>query len=203
MATSTNIPPEIQAKIIPSRNLSVSDLQNFPLPGLATLKSPSESSQPLQFFLSHLTPNITDVEEITLLPTPSETLLKNVLKCPEIKQSQSFIYEHLHGRPGLRVPLWAIEYWLEVLRIHSIKLLWVSAQRNLDFMVQKEQLLTGSMDLMKQVFSVLAKLSWKDNIKGFPVQLPPEHLTSYLTQKWLLDEHENEMLHLLQEELTF
>lgn len=200
---STKVPPEIWAKIIPSHNLSVSDLQNFPLPELVAI-SKSSSPQPLLNFLSRLTPDITDVNEIILLPTPSEALLKNLLKCPEIRQSQSFICKHLpvHSHSGRRVPLWTIEYWLEVLRIHSIKLLWVSAQRNLNF-IQKDQLPTdNSMDLIKQVSSVLSKLSWKDNIKGFPVQIPPEHLTSYLTQRWLSDEHENQMLHLLQEELT-
>ena len=78
---STKVPPDIWAKIIPSQNLSVSDLQNFPLPELAISKSPSQ--QPLQIFLSHLTPNITNVEEIIILQTPSEALLKtysNALK---------------------------------------------------------------------------------------------------------------------------
>ena len=164
---STKVPTDIWAKIILSQNLSVSDLQNFPLPELAISKSPSP--QPLQIFLSCLTPNITNVEEIIILQTSSEALLKNLLKCPKIRQSQSFVCEHLHGHTGLRVPLWTIGYWLEVLWIHPIKLLWVSAQRSLHFM-QKEQLLTdNSMDLIKQVSSVLSKLSWKDNIKGFPV----------------------------------
>jgi Ulp1 protease family, C-terminal catalytic domain len=199
--TSTKVPAEIWAKIIPSRNLSVSDLQNFPLPELAISKSLA-LPQPLQNILSRLPPNITDVEEIILLPTPSEALLKSLLKCPEIRQSQSFICEHLwHGGTQLRIPLWTIGYWLEVLRIHPIKLLWASAQRNLDF-IQKELLADNSMDLIKQVSSVLSKLSWKDNIKGFPAQIPPEHLTSYLTQEWLSDEHENQMLHLLQKELA-
>ena len=199
MQPTTKIPPKILTKIIPSHDLSVADIQNFPLPNLAISKHPLPH---IQKFLSPLTPNITNVEEIVLLPTPSEDLLKNLLKCPEIGQSQSFICEHLHGRTGLRVPLWTVGYWLEVVKIHSIKLLWASAQRNLDSL-QKEHLLTDNiMDLIKQVSSVLSKLSWKDKIKGFPAQLPPEHLTSYLTQKWLSDEHENQMLHLLQNELT-
>jgi hypothetical protein len=84
-STSTKVPAEIWAKIIPSRNLSVSDLQNFPLPELAISKSPVP--QPLQNILSRLPPNITDVEEIILLPTPSEALLKSLLKCTEIRQS--------------------------------------------------------------------------------------------------------------------
>jgi Ulp1 family protease catalytic subunit len=195
--TSTEVPPDIWAKIIPSQNLSVSDLQNYPFPELATSKSPSP--QPLQKFLSRLTPNITDVEEITLLPTPSEALLKNLLKCPEIRQSQSFTCEHLHGRTGLRVPLWTIRYWLEVRRIHPIKLLWASAQRNLDLLQKK---LLTDINLTTQVSSVLSKLSWKDNIKGFPAQIPPEQLTSYLTEIWLSDDHEDQMLHLLQNEIT-
>ena len=82
---STKFPPDIWAKIIPSQNLSVSDLQNFPLPKLAISKSPLQ--QPLQIFLSHLTPNITNIEEIIILQTPSKALLKNLLKCPEIRQS--------------------------------------------------------------------------------------------------------------------
>jgi hypothetical protein len=195
----TKIPPKIWTKVIPSQNLSVSDIQNFPLPELAISKS---SSPQIHNFLSHLTPNITNIEEIILLPTPSEDLLKNLLKCPKIRQSQSFICEHLHSHTGLRVPLWTVGYWLEVLKIQSIKHIWASAQRNLDFL-QKEHLLTDNvMDLIKQVSSVLSKLSWKNKIIGFHVKLPPEHLTSYLTRNWLTDKHENEMLHLLQNELT-
>ena len=195
----TKIPPKIRSKIIPNQDLTVLDIQKIPLPELAITKSPLP---PIQIFLSHLTPNMTDITEIILLPTPSEALIKNLLKCPEIGQSQSFVCEHLQGRMGLRVPLWTVGYWLEVLKIHSIKLLWVSAQRNLD-LLQKEHLLTDNiMDLIKQVSSALSKLSWKNKIKGFPVDLPPEYLASYLTRKWLTDEHENQMLHLLQEELT-
>ena len=193
----TRVPPDISAIIIPSRNVSVSELQNFPLPELATSKI--LSPQPLQNFLSCLTPNIINVEEIILLPTPPEALLKNILKCPEIIRSQSFICEHLHGRTGFRVPLWTIGYWLEVLQIHSIKHLWASAQ----YFLQKKRLPTDNhMDLIKQVSSVLSKLSWKDTIKGFPVQIQPELLTSYITQSWLSDEHENQMLHLLEKELA-
>jgi hypothetical protein len=195
----TKIRPEIWTKIIPNPNLSVLDIQKFPLPELAISKSPSEQIQKL---LSCLTPNITDIKEIIVLPTPSEVLLKNLLKCPEIGQSQSFICEHLHGRKGLRVPLWTISYWLEVLKIRSIKLLWASAQRNLDFLQKEHPLTNNIMDLIKQVSSVLSNLSWKDKIKGFAAKLPPEHLTSYLTRKWLTDEHENQMLHLLQKEIT-
>ena len=195
------IPPEIFTKIIPSPNSFVSDIQKFPLPEPAKTKSPSP--QPLKKFLSHLTPNITDIDKIILLPTPSEALLKSLLKCPEIGQSQSFICEHLHDHKGFRMPLWTIEYWLEVLKIHSIKLRWASAQRNLDFL-QKEYLLTSNniTHLINKVSSVLSKLSWKNEIKGFPAQIPPEYLTSYLTQNWLSDEHENQMLHLLQKELA-
>ena len=71
------IPPEIFTKLIPSPYLFVSDIQNFPLPEPAKTKSPSP--QPLKKFLSHLTPNITDINEIILLPTPSEALLKHFL----------------------------------------------------------------------------------------------------------------------------
>jgi hypothetical protein len=63
----TKIPPEIFTKTIPSPNLFVSDIQKFP-----PAKTKSPSPQPLKQFLSHLTPNITDIDEIILLPTPSE-----------------------------------------------------------------------------------------------------------------------------------
>ena len=192
----TKIPPKIRTKIIPNQDLSVLDIQKIPFPKISITKN---TSPQIQIFLSRLTPNTNDITEISLLPMPSEALLKDLLKCPEIKKSQSFICEHLHGHTGLRVPLWTIGYWLEVLKIHSIKLLWASAQRNLD-LLQKGHLLTDN--IIEQVSSVLEKLSWKNQIKGVPADLPPEHLTSYLTRKWLTDEHENQMLHLLQEELT-
>ena len=80
MQPTTKIPPKILTKIIPSHDLSISDIQNFPLPNLAISKHPLPH---IQNFLSPLTPNITNVEEIVLLPTLSEDLLKtfsNALK---------------------------------------------------------------------------------------------------------------------------
>ena len=71
------IPPEIFTKLISSPNLFVSDIQNFPLPKPAKTKSPLP--QPLKKFLFYLTPNITDINKIMLLPTPSEALLKHFL----------------------------------------------------------------------------------------------------------------------------
>ena len=70
---------------------SRSNSLNIPLPKLAITKSPLPQ---IQIFLSHLTPNMTDITKIILLPTPSEALLKNLLKCPKNGQSQSFVCEH-------------------------------------------------------------------------------------------------------------
>jgi Ulp1 family protease len=56
--------------------------------------------------------------------------------------------------------------------------------------------------LISQVYNALACIPWTGNINGFPGTVPTEYLTRYLTDDWLTDEHENQMLHLLEHELS-
>jgi hypothetical protein len=45
-------------------------------------------------------------------------------------------------------------------------------------------------------------ISWAGNIKGFSASISTVHLTTYLTHEWFTDEHENQMLYLLRQEVS-
>ena len=79
----TKIPPKIRTKIIPNQDLSVLDIQKIPFLKISITKNPSPQ---IQNFLSRLTPNTNDITEISLLPMPSEALLKDLLKCPGMRK---------------------------------------------------------------------------------------------------------------------
>jgi len=55
--------------------------------------------------------------------------------------------------------------------------------------------------LIKQVHSALVCISWASKLKGFSASITTDHLATYLTKDWFTDEHENQMLYLLQKEV--
>ncbi|KDR65394.1 hypothetical protein GALMADRAFT_26651, partial [Galerina marginata CBS 339.88] len=56
--------------------------------------------------------------------------------------------------------------------------------------------------LMTRVYNALACISWAGDINGFSASISTDHLTTYLTKEWLSDEHENQMLYLIQQEVS-
>ena len=49
---------------------------------------------------------------------------------------------------------------------------------------------------------MLACISWADNIKGFLASISTNNLATYLTKDWFTDEHKNQMLYLLKQEVS-
>ncbi|KAF8219364.1 hypothetical protein L208DRAFT_1341165 [Tricholoma matsutake] len=78
--------------------------------------------------------------------------------------------------------------------------MWVDAEESLQKQGSHRQHTEDMKSLIKNVYNELACISWA-NINGFPAAIITDHLATYLTKNWLLDEHENQMLHLLRREV--
>lgn len=190
------IPPDIRQKILPNENLSILDFLQFSLPVVA--RTPITNGQ--QYF-STLTPTITIIEEIKFIPTPPLTILDDLVKRPEASFSQSVLCLHAPGLAGKRLPMWILSYWVEVTRIRPLKVKWGGAEENLQALKISKSCTDKTRVLILQVYNELACLSWSGDIKGFFATISTDHLSTYLTKKWLSDEHENQLLYLLRQQV--
>ena len=194
------IPPEIQQIILPNKELSVVDFLKFCLP--AATQSFNGSFAPSQKLLSSLTPTITTIEEIQAIPTPPFAVLDELMKAPELSVSQSILSLHAPGFITERLPMWTLSYWVQVFHLHPLKKKWLDTEESLGEFVQSKRRTDDTRGLIKQVHSALACISWAGKLKGFSALITTDHLATYLTKNWFTDEHENQMLYLLQKEVS-
>jgi len=89
------IPPTVQQSILPDKDLSIVDFLKFRLPAAA--RSFDGSFTPSQEFLSSLSPTITTIEEIQVIPTPPLAVLNELVNMPELSVSQSVLCLHAPG----------------------------------------------------------------------------------------------------------
>ena len=193
------IPPEIQQIILPNKELSVVDFLKFRLPAVA--RSFDGSFAPSQNLLSSLTPTITTIEEIQAIPMPPFAVLNELMKAPELSVSQSILSLHATGFITERLSMWTLSYWVQVFHLHPLKKKWLDAEESLGEFVQSKRRTDDTRGLIKQVYNALACISWASKLKGFSASITTDHLATYLTKNWFTDEHENQMLYLLQREV--
>lgn len=83
-----------------------------------------------------------------------------------------------------------------------LKRRWLSAEEALADQKTNSRCTREKMSLISQVYAELAGISWSGSIQGFSCAPPIDVLASYLTEDWLTDEHENQMMYLLDCELA-
>lgn len=194
------IPCEIQKEILPDKDLSVLDILKFRLPAAA--RSNNGSFNHSQKFLSTLTPTLTNIEEIRTIPTPPLAVLDELVKAPELLSSQSVLCLHAPGFVMERLPMWTLSYWVQVFHLRPLKNKWLDAEESLQKQGHSKQRTDDTKGLVSQVQNALACISWAGDIKGFSASISTIHLTTYLTREWFTDEHENQMLYLLRQEVS-
>jgi Ulp1 family protease len=92
---------------------------------------------------------------------------------------------------------------MEIAYILPVKGKWVLAEEGIEDRRHNFKRQTNhTKGLITQVYNALASISWSDAIKGFPGTALTNCLAMYLTKDWLTDEHEDQMLCLLERELT-
>ena len=197
------IPPEIQAIILPKEDISILDFLKFPLPAVAL----SAFTQPQTFF-STLDPTITNVEVIQKTLMPPLPVLNHLLQAKELHQARSIFFSshQTHSESPEQqfewFPMWILSYWMETTHIWPLKRKWVLAEEGIEDRRRSKRQTDYTKGLITQVYNALTYISWSDTIKGFPGTALMDCLTTYLTKDWLTDEHEDQMLYLLERELT-
>ncbi|KAH9955393.1 hypothetical protein BGW80DRAFT_1188781, partial [Lactifluus volemus] len=98
--------------------------------------------------------------------------------------------------------MWTLSYWVQVFHLRPLKKKWLDAEESLQKQSHSKQRTDDTKGLVSQVQNALACISWAGDIKGFSASISTVHLTTYLTREWLTDEHENQMLYLLRQEVS-
>jgi hypothetical protein len=197
------IPLHIQDVILPKKNISVLDILDFSLPGIARQSSSASGMLQLRTFFSTQNATTTDLRKIQQIPLPPLSILEHLLQATELRNAQSIVCQHVHSLTGLHFPPWIVTYWAEVARIRTVKNKWILAEESIELrkkgnLHQTEE----TKDLTTQVYNALATISWSATVQGFPGTVSVDCLAAYMTKEWLTDEHENQMLHLLGLELA-
>jgi hypothetical protein len=192
------IPHNILDVILPKKNISVLDILNFSLPGIAR-KSPN-LLQPQTFF-STQNATTTDLGKIQQTPLPPLSILEHLLQATELRNAQSIVCQHVPGL-GLHFPPWIVTYWAEAARIGTVKNTWILAEEAMELQKKGKHRTEETNDLITRAYNTLATISWSATVQGFPGTISVEYLATYMTKDWLTDEHEDQMLHLLGRELA-
>jgi hypothetical protein len=79
---------------------------------------------------------------------------------------------------------------------HAVSFPFLSLQKH------SKQHTDDTKGLISQVYNAPACISWAGDIKGFSASIPTFHLARYLTREWFTDEHENQMLYFLRQEVS-
>lgn len=194
------VPPDIVIQILPSQDLTILGFLKFPLP-IIQQESPQHQIQPQEFFLT-LNPTTTDANTICATPVPPLPLLKQLESTIDLQQVNSILCPHLPSLLGTQLPTWVLSFWIEAAHIWPVKKEWISAEESLDAWKRNKKWTDHTMSLVNHVFDTFACLSWTDKVKGFLAILSMDILTTYTTKDWLKDEHENQMLYLLECQLA-
>lgn len=195
------IPPGIKGSILLNKDLSVMNFLQFPLPGIARESTSSTVGQAKSFFSTSY-PTVTDPKVIQNIVLPPLPILEQISQDIDLTSTQSIICQHSPGFAGDRFPLWILTYWTEVAQIWPLKKIWVLAEEALETRKKNKTCTDETRMLINKVYNSLACIPWGQNINGFPGTVPTECLTRYLTDDWLIDENENQMLYLLERELA-
>lgn len=192
------IPPDIEDFILPRKTLSVMEFLQFPLPNI-TQKLTASTTYQSETFFSALAPTITDPQVIRRTLLPPLSILESLSQISIPLGTQSIICRHAQDD---RFPVWILAYWAQVAQAVSLKRRWSSAEEALEVQKTDPKCTTETKNLINQVCAKLASISWSGSIQGFSCAPPIDVLTSYLTKDWLTDEHENQMMYLLDCELA-
>lgn len=193
--SALKIPHEVFDKIIPNQSLSILSFLRFPFPAVALARGNSLPT------ISDLDPTTTNLNEITTFPIPSREVVNQLLDSSEdLDHSHSVICSHV--QEDIRLPLWILSYWTKISAIRPCRDLWSLAEENLQILKVSKQRTNDTVGLTNQVLTALSCTPWSGNIQGFSSSITIDHLTTYLSKKWFSDEHENQMLYLLRQELN-
>jgi len=137
-------------------------------------------------------------DHLCAIPTPPLAIVNKLIKAPELSESQLI---HTPELTTHRLPLWIISYWIQVFHLRPLKKKWLDAEEALHKQEHGKGHTIETKGLINCVYNALACISWAGNINRFSASISTDHLATYLTKDWFSDEHENQMLYLLKQEV--
>lgn len=188
------IPPDIHRQLIPNETLPIPEFLNFTLPSVVPQTTPFD---PLDY-LCIGTPTITDACKIQSLSVPTVEVITQLLILADIND-----YASIQCQDD-RFPLWVLTYWKEVHQLHRTQHTWMAAMKGLQEVSREEASRTekSSSGLVERVTEALASIPWSGYVRGFNTKASLESLATYATSAWLTDDHESQLLELLEQELV-
>lgn len=192
------IPPHIEAKLLPSPDLSILEFLKFDLP---IVKPNTTFTNPSEYFTND-PPTNTDVEEIRGLAIPPAAFVLVLAEKLGYGDVESIRCPHI-GMIGDRFPPWTVRYWAEIIRIRDIRQTWMRAEDALQKLGRTQKgISSASASTIRKVYMMLGCVSWAGTIRGFSATVSTRILATYATRDWLTDEHESQMLDLLRQEIV-
>jgi hypothetical protein len=193
------IPDDVLQHHLPSQNLSILNLlyTKNPTPGTKVIFVANEA------YISDQLPNATaeSMEALLSIPPPSPVLVQELISCLQSNSSQSLACHKVHSAQPLFFPLWVVTYWREINGACEIKDTWSRANQFLQRLPREFGDAVEITELLKSVYSALAKLPWSGSVQGFTDRSEITHLHRYTTRAWLQTVHINQMLNLLESDL--
>ena len=198
------IPAEVKPLLIPSPNLSILGLLKYPLPMvLSSLLSGLETQD--FFNTNQLTGSLSSISQILSPPWDFTILLQKNLAETTRRGINSVKCGHSRVAAGQYYLLWIITYWVKVNSIRHIHDIWRAAEHYLHerSCSWKAKGNSEGVTMVKQILDALSVLRWDDQLRGFSKNSIEglESLAVYASNKWLKDEHANQMLDLLRKDL--
>ena len=136
------------------------------------------------------------------LPVPPAAMIQNLVSLAPKLKAKSIWCSHI-GSTTKHYPLWIISFWFKVFHLHKVHHAWVVALSAMQkcWNTGKHKLPEESAKLLDKATNAFSWLPWMGLLKGFEVAIPIHLLLVYATQAWLTNEHEDQMLNLLQWEM--
>ena len=200
------IPPEVQATILPDASLSVLDFLQFPL---RIISGTAPHQMAAEFFSNH-EPTTQDIQTIRRIPVPPAKTVADIVAACKVAITAgacSVKCPHVPSALGKMVPMWIILYWAEVLQLRTTsRKAWVKAEEFLR--TRKKAGIKGPGgekvdEIMQEAYDMLSCLPWCGDIQGFDHREPLYQLAVYASHTWLGTTHENQILDLLRRDLLF
>ncbi|KAG6372796.1 hypothetical protein JVT61DRAFT_7201 [Boletus reticuloceps] len=207
--TVLTMPAHAIVGLLPNPSLLILGFLEF-LILLSVILFNSKPRSPSSTYFSSEQPNVEDIQiikTISILPSDVINMLLRYAATPTSLTAvpiHSVTCAHLtiDFATSYHLPLWIIVYWFEISHLHdTIRPPWVNAEQVLkqwSCLWRKASNPKGSQDLLQQAYMMLGSLPWSGFVLGFKTHEKINHLAAYMTQKWLSDVHEMQMLELLQ-----
>ncbi|KAJ7687531.1 hypothetical protein B0H17DRAFT_1300752 [Mycena rosella] len=200
-----NIPPDIEAILLPPPNLSVWDFASFEIPRAVLPVGRRTRPAPATFFVKGAA-ELLDPEEIRALYTPPDEVVESLYTyaTTSLTDPKTIAVQCAHLPANERrklTPLWIIFYWKRVKELRSVKLKWVQAKETL---VQRSRLTrknASSPNPVQTICDALQSIYWSGTIQGFEFAENIDSLALYASREWFTDTQQTQMLDLLRSDV--